>query len=223
MHVLVVDIGGTHNKVRATSRKQLVKIASGPTLTPRTMVKAVRAATAGWDYAAVSLGYPGVVLHGRIAREPINLGPGWVGFNFSKAFPRPVRIVNDAAMQALGCYKGGRMLFLGLGTGLGTALIIDGVLAPMEIAHLPYRKGRTYEDYVGKAGLHRVGKKRWRQHVTDVITMFKTALEVDDVVIGGGNAKLLTRVPRGVRIGGNTDAFLGGVRLWRRDAGDVRG
>ncbi len=223
MHVLVVDIGGTHIKVRATSRKQLVKIASGPTLTPRTMVKAVRDATAGWDYAAVSLGYPGVVLHGRIAREPINLGPGWVGFNFSKAFPRPVRIVNDAAMQALGGYKGGRMLFLGLGTGLGTALIIDGVLAPMEIAHLPYRKGRTYEDYVGKAGLRRLGKKRWRQHVANVITMFKTALEVDEVVIGGGNAKRLARVPRGVRIGGNADAFLGGVRLWKAGAGDVRG
>jgi predicted NBD/HSP70 family sugar kinase len=223
MHVLVVDIGGTHIKVRATSRKQLVKIPSGPRLTPRAMVKAVRDATAGWDYAAVSLGYPGVVLYGRIAREPINLGPGWVGFNFSKAFPRPVRIVNDAAMQALGSYKGGRMLFLGLGTGLGTAMIIDGVLAPMEIAHLPYRKGRTYEDYVGKAGLRRLGKKRWRQHVANVITMFKTALEVDEVVIGGGNAKRLTRVPRGVRIGGNADAFLGGVRLWTREAGDVRG
>jgi len=222
MHVLVVDIGGTHIKIRATSRAQVVKIASGSALTPRAMVKAVRGATAGWDYAAISLGYPGVVLHGRIASEPINLGPGWVGFTFSKAFPRPVRILNDAAMQALGSYKGGRMLFLGLGTGLGTALIVDGVLAPMEIAHLPYRKGRTYEDYVGRAGLRRLGKRRWREHVTDVITMFRTALEVDDVVIGGGNAKLLTSVPGGVRIGGNADAFLGGVRLWTSDANDVR-
>jgi len=223
MHVLVVDIGGTHIKVRATSHKQLVKIPSGSTMTPRAMVKAVRDATAGWDFAAVSLGYPGAVLHGKIASEPRNLAPGWVGLDFSKAFSRPVRIINDAAMQALGSYKGGRMLFLGLGTGLGTALIVDGVLEPMELAHLPYKKGRTYEDYVGRTGLKRLGKKRWKRNVAAVTTMLKTALEVNDVVIGGGNAKLLTEVPKGVRIGDNRNAFLGGVRLWARDDGHVHG
>jgi predicted NBD/HSP70 family sugar kinase len=221
MHVLVVDIGGTHIKIRATSGKQAVKIPSGPTMTPRTMVKDVLDATAGWTYDAVSLGYPGVVLHGKIAIEPINLARGWVGFNFAKALRHPVRILNDAAMQALGSYKGGRMLFLGLGTGLGTALILDEVIAPMEISHLPYKKGRTYEDYAGIAGLRRLGKKRWQEHVAEIIALFKTALEVDDVVVGGGNAKILTRVPRGVRIGDNSNAYLGGVRLWTRDAGDV--
>jgi polyphosphate glucokinase len=221
MHVLVVDVGGTQIKVRATSGKQVVKIPSGPDMTPRVMVKAVRDATAGWTYTNVSIGYPGVVLHGKIAAEPVNLAPGWVGFNFTKAFAHPVRILNDAAMQALGSYKGGRMLFLGLGTGLGTALILDNVVAPMEISHLPYKKGKTYEDYVGKAGLERLGKRRWLQHVTAVIALFKTALEVDDVVVGGGNAKRLAKVPRGVRIGDNSNAYLGGVRLWTRDAGDV--
>jgi predicted NBD/HSP70 family sugar kinase len=221
MHVLVVDIGGTQIKVRATSRKSIVKIPSGPGMTPRAMVKAVRDATTGWDYDAVSLGYPGVVARGRIALEPVNLGTGWVGFNFAKAFAHPVRILNDAAMQALGSYKQGRMLFLGLGTGLGTAMILDHVIAPMEIAHLPFKKGRTYEDFLGKAGLRRLGKKRWQEHVTEVITLFRTALEVEDVVVGGGNAKRLTKVPRGVRIGDNSNAYLGGVRLWTRDAGDV--
>jgi len=222
MHVLVVDIGGTHIKVRATSHRQLVKIPSGPDMTPRAMVKAVREATSRWSYDAVSLGYPGPVLHGRIASEPRNLGTGWVGFRFSRAFARPVRIINDAAMQALGSYRRGRMLFLGLGTGLGTALVVDGVLEPMELAHLPYKKGLTYEDYVGKAGLRRLGKKRWRRHVAEVVAMLKAALEVNDVVIGGGNAKLLKRVPKGARLGNNRHAFLGGVRLWMDEAGDVR-
>lgn len=192
-------------------------------MTPRAMVKAVRKATAGWKYDAVSLGYPGAVLHGMIASEPRNLSTGWAGFNFRGAFSRPVRVINDAAMQALGSYQGGRMLFLGLGTGLGTALIVDGVLEPMELAHLPYKGRKTYEDYVGKTGLRRLGKKRWRRHVADVIAMLKTALEVDDVVIGGGNAKLLTRVPRGARIGANSNAFLGGVRLWTGTPANVRG
>ena len=223
MHVLVVDIGGTHIKVRATSRRQLVKIPSGPDMTPRAMVKAVREATSAWTYDAVSLGYPGAVLHGRIASEPRNLGTGWVGFSFSRAFARPVRIINDAAMQALGSYRRGRMLFLGLGTGLGTALIVDGVLEPMEFAHLPYKKGLTYEDYVGKTGLRRLGKKRWRRHVAEVVAMLKAAFEVNDVVIGAGNAKLLKRVPKGARLGNNRHAFLGGVRLWTDDEGDVRG
>jgi predicted NBD/HSP70 family sugar kinase len=167
-----------------------------------------------WDFDAVSIGYPGAVVQGKPLNDPHNLGAGWVGFNFKKAFGCPVRIVNDAAMQALGSYKRGRMLFLGLGTGLGSALIVDGVLEPMELAHLPYKKGRTYEECVGKKGLKRMGKKKWRRHVEDVIERFRVALNVDDVVIGGGNAKLLKELPEGVRRGANTNAFIGGFRLW---------
>ena len=156
-------------------------------------------------------------MHGRPVGEPRNLGSGWVGFNFRRAFGCPVKVINDAAMQAWGCYKGGRMLFLGLGTGLGTALILDGVLEPLEVGHLPYRKGRTYEEYVGKAGLERLGKKRWRRRVADVMRRLRAALEVEDVVVGGGNAKLLARLPRGVRRVDNANAFSGGFRLWRLD------
>jgi polyphosphate glucokinase len=215
MKILVIDIGGSHVKVLATGHKTVVKIPSGPDLTPREMVRRVRSAVKGWTFDAVSIGYPGAVLHGKPVSEPRNLGGGWVGFRFQKAFGRPVRVINDAAMQALGSYRGGRMLFLGLGTGLGSALIIDGVLEPMELAHLPYEKGRTYEEYVGNAGLKRLGKKKWRRHVADVITRLKTALEADDVVVGGGNAKLLRSLPRGVRRGANANAFLGGYRLWK--------
>ena len=171
-----------------------------------------------WAYDAVSIGYPGVVLHGKPLSEPQNLGGGWVGFEFKKAFRCPVMIINDAAMQAFGSYKGGRMLFLGLGTGMGSALIIDGILEPTELAHLPYKKGRTYEDYVGKAGLKRLGKRKWRRHVLDVVTRLKAAFEADDVVVGGGDAKLLKRLPRGVRRGSNAAAFLGGFRLWKKNA-----
>src|SRR5262249_18628947 len=171
--------------------------------------------TATWSYEAVSIGYPGPVVHGRILSEPHNLGQGWVGFDFKKAFRRPVRIINDAAMQALGSYRGGRMLFLGLGTGRGSALIVDGVLEPMELAHLPYRKGRTYEDYVGLAGLRRLGKAKWRHHVAKVVQQLKAALEVDYVVVGGGNAKLLKKLPRGAQLGSNAHAFRGGYRLWQ--------
>src|SRR5512141_896871 len=182
MRVLVIDIGGTHVKVLATGHKKRVEIPSGPKMTPAKMVAAVRAATAGWQYEAVSIGYPGPVVHGRPLSEPHNLGRGWVGFDFKKAFGgRPVKMINDAAMQALGSYKGRRMLFLGLGTGLGSALIIDGVLEPMELGHLPYRKGRTYEDYVGQAGLERLGKKKWRRHVLDVVARLAAALEPDDI------------------------------------------
>jgi polyphosphate glucokinase len=215
MKILVIDVGGTHVKVLATGHKQPVKIASGPNMTPKQMVAAVRKAVAGWTYDAVSIGYPGAVLHGRPIAEPRNLGGGWVGFKFHKAFGRPVKVINDAAMQALGSYRGGRMLFLGLGTGLGSALIVDRVLEPMELAHLPYKKGRTYEDYVGSAGLKRLGKKKWRRHVSDVVRRLKTALEVDDVVVGGGNAKRLHKLPAGVRLGTNADAFRGGFRLWK--------
>jgi polyphosphate glucokinase len=215
MKILVIDVGGTHVKVLATGHKQPVKIASGPNMTPKQMVAAVRKAVAGWTYDAVSIGYPGAVLHGRPIAEPRNLGGGWVGFKFHKAFGRPVKVINDAAMQALGSYRGGRMLFLGLGTGLGSALIVDRVLEQMELAHLPYKKGRTYEDYVGSAGLKRLGKKKWRRHVSDVVRRLKTALEVDDVVVGGGNAKRLHKLPAGVRLGTNADAFRGGFRLWK--------
>jgi polyphosphate glucokinase len=215
MKILVIDVGGSQIKVLATGRKTPVKIPSGPDMTARTMVRRVRKAVAGWRYDAISIGYPGAVVHGRPVSEPHNLGGGWVGFNFMKAFGRPVRVINDAAMQALGSYKGGCMLFLGLGTGLGSALIIDDVLEPMELAHLPYKKGRSYEDYVGKAGLKRLGKKKWRRSVDDVVTKLKAALGADDVVVGGGNAKLLDSPPAGARLGANANAFLGGCRLWK--------
>ena len=215
MNVLVVDVGGTHVKLLATGHKTPIKIPSGPKMTARLMVRRVRRAATGWSYSAVSIGYPGVVLHGKPISEPHNLGRGWVGFDFERAFGRPVIVINDAAMQAYGSYKGGRMLFLGLGTGLGSALIVDGVLEPTELAHLPYKKGRTYEEYVGDAGLKRLGKKKWRRHVIDVVERFKAALEVQDVVIGGGNATLLDKVSAGVRLVTNANAFAGGYRLWK--------
>jgi len=215
MRILVVDVGGTNVKVLASGKRTPIKIPSGPRMTPAIMVKEVLAATAGWEFDVVSIGYPGPVSKGRPALEPWNLGGGWVRFNYKKAFRKPVRIINDAAMQALGSYKGGRMLFLGLGTGLGSALIVDGVLEPMELAHLPYRKGRTYEEEVGARALKRDGKKRWRRRVADVIERLQAALETDDVVIGGGNAKKLKGLPKGVRLGSNAKAFNGGYRLWK--------
>jgi polyphosphate glucokinase len=214
--VLVIDVGGNHIKILATGHQTPRKIRSGPNMTAKEMVRKVRRDTVEWHYAVVSIGYPGPVVHGKPASEPHNLGDGWLGFNFQKAFGCPVRIINDAAMQALGSYKGGRMLFLGLGTGLGSALIVNGVIEPMELAHLPYKKGRTYEDYVGSAGLKRSGKKKWRRHVADVVTRLRTALEADDVVIGGGNAKKLNTLPKRVRRGSNANAFVGGYRLWTR-------
>ena len=213
--VLVIDVGGTHVKALATGHRTPVKIVSGPTLTARKMVAEVRKATAGWEYSAVSIGYPGPVVHGIPLSDPHNLGPGWVRFNFKKAFGCPVRIINDAAMQALGSYKGGRMLFLGLGTGLGSAMIVNGILEPMELAHLPYKKGRTYEDYVGLRGLKQFGKKKWRRHVLDIVREMKAALEADYVVLGGGNAKLIKKLPSGVELGDNANAFRGGFRLWK--------
>jgi predicted NBD/HSP70 family sugar kinase len=215
--ILVIDIGGTSIKLRATGHRTTVKIPSGPTLTPARMVRMVRQAVDGWEYSAISIGYPGPVSRGRPESEPKNLGRGWVGFDFRKAFGRPVKLINDAAMQALGCYRGGRMLFLGLGTGLGTTLIVDGVVVPMELAHLPYKKGRTYEEHVGKAGLKRSGKRKWRREVADVTARFRAALKADYVVLGGGNAKLLGRAPAGTRLGTNANAFIGGFRLWRTD------
>jgi polyphosphate glucokinase len=217
--ILVIDVGGTHVKVLVTGQKNPVKIPSGPKMTAKKMVKAVLNAAAGWDYSAVSIGYPGPVIHGRPLSEPHNLGGGWVGFDFQKAFGRPVKLTNDAAMQALGIYEGGRMLFLGLGTGLGSAMIVEGVLEPMEIAHLPYKKGRTYEDYLGLRGMERLGKKKWRRHVTRVVITIKNALGADYVVVGGGNAKLLKKLPPGARLGKNATAFVGGLRLWEPSTG----
>jgi len=212
--ILAIDVGGTHVKVLATGRRKVLEIPSGPKMTAAEMARKVREGTTGWRYSVVSIGYPGPVLHGKPVSEPANLGGGWVGFDFKKAFGHPVRLINDAAMQALGSYKGGRMLFLGLGTGLGSALIVDGVLEPMELAHLPFKNGQTYEDRVGDAALKRLGKKKWRRNVTDVVTRLQTALEADEVVVGGGNAKLLRTLPKGVRLGSNANAFIGGYRLW---------
>jgi len=218
-NILVIDVGGTNVKVLATGQKVPVKIPSGPKMTPKKMVKQVRAATADWKYDAISIGYPGPVIHGRPLTEPHNLGGGWVGFDFKKAFGHPVKIINDAAMQALGIYHGGRMLFLGLGTGLGSAMIVNGIVEPMEIAHLPYKNGRTFEDYLGIRGLKRLGKKRWRRHVTKVVGKLKNALEADYVVLGGGNSKLLKTIPPGCQLGNNSSAFTGGFRLWE-DTGE---
>jgi len=213
--ILAIDVGGTNVKVLATGHRTPFKIPAGPDMTARKMVAAVRKATSDWKYSKVSIGYPGPVVHGKPVGDPHNLGPGWVGFDFHKAFGRPVKVVNDAAMQAIGSYEGKRMLFLGLGTGLGSALIVDSVLQPMELAHLPYKNGRTYEEYIGRKGLERAGKKKWRRNVIDVITRLKLALQADYVVIGGGNAKLLKELPPWARMGSNANAFRGGYRLWQ--------
>lgn len=213
MNVLAIDVGGTNVKLLASGHEARRRFPSGPEMTAKRMVDEARKIAADWKYDVVSIGYPGPVLDGRILAEPHNLGKGWAGFNFEKAFGCPVKIVNDAAMQALGSYKGGRMLFLGLGTGLGSAMIINGSLQPMELAHLPYRKG-TYEDYVGLRGLVRYGKKQWRKYVADVVEKLGAALEPDDVVLGGGNVKFLKVLPPKCRAGNNANAFIGGFRLW---------
>jgi len=218
MNVLVVDIGGSHVKILATGQDESRKFVSGPTLTAERMVSGVKKLARGWTYDAVAIGYPGVVARGRPIVEPYNLAKGWVGFDYRAAFKRPVKIINDAAMQALGSYKGGAMLFLGLGTGLGSALVVDGILEPMELGHLPYKKG-TYEDYVGLRGLEKRGKKKWRKHVAEVVEGLVAALEPDDVVLGGGNVKRLKELPPGCRMGSNANAFLGGFRMWE-EAGD---
>lgn len=219
---LVIDVGGTNIKLLATGQSERRKFPSGPRMTPARLVAAVRKATADWSYQRVSMGYPGLVVHGRIATDPRNLGRGWVGFDFARAFGLPVKILNDAAMQALGSYDGGRMLFLGLGTGLGSAMIAGGVLEPMELAHLPYKKGGTYEDYLGLRGIERYGRKRWRGYVADVVQRLRAALEADYVVLGGGNVKLLKETPQGARIGSNMHAFTGGFRLWQAERGRLQ-
>ncbi len=214
MKVLVVDIGGTNVKILASKQRTVRKFRSGPELTTKQLVAGVVKAAKGWAYDAVSIGYPGPVNRGTLLEEPKNLGSSWVGFDFEKAFGCPVKMINDAAMQALGSYEGGRMLFLGLGTGLGSALIADNVIMPMELAHLPYKKGRSFEDYVGRRGLDRLGKKKWRRVVNDVVSRLKAALVADYVVLGGGNAKKLQPLPEGARLGDNAHAFIGGRRLW---------
>ncbi|MGA8542498.1 MAG: ROK family protein [Thermoplasmata archaeon] len=215
--VLILDVGGTHVKVAFSDRRTELKIPSGPTMTAGKMLGKVLRKVRGQPYDVVSIGYPGLVVHGRIVREPHNLGPGWVGFDFESKFRHPVRIVNDAAMQALGGYHGGRMLFLGLGTGLGTAMIVEGEVQPMELAHLPYKKGRTYEEYIGEAGLERMGRKKWQKEVFEVVRTLSEALEPDYVRLGGGNARRLKELPPHGERGDNRDAIVGGARLWSDD------
>jgi polyphosphate glucokinase len=221
VNVLAIDIGGTSVKILASGEKESRKFPSGPHLTPREMVAGVKKLARGWKFEAVSMGYPGMVIHNHPVAEPRNLGRGWIGFDYRAAFGKPVKIVNDAAMQALGSYKGGKMLFLGLGTGLGSTVIADGIVEPMELAHLPYRKG-TYEDYVGLRGLEKRGKKKWRRHVAKVVGQLTAALEPDDIVLGGGNVKKLKELPTGCRRGNNANAFLGGFRLWEDKKGKIR-
>ena len=216
MKILVIDVGGSHVKCLATGCEDAREFASGPEMGPREMVKGVLQMVEGWSFEAVSIGYPGVVRNGAPVREPHNLGPGWVGFDFQAAFSLPVKIINDAAMQALGAYEGGAMLFLGLGTGLGSALIVDGAIAAMELGHLCYAPGRTYEDYLGEQGLERLGKRKWRRKVRKVAEGFRKALLPDYIVLGGGNINKLKQLPPQARRGNNADAFTGGFRLWQR-------
>ncbi len=229
MRILVIDVGGNNVKLRHPEEKTVVKIPSGPELTAARMVREVKRAAAAWKYDAVSIGYPGPVANGRPAREPHNLGGGWTRYDYRAAFGKPVRVLNDAAMQALGSYQGGRMLYLGLGTGLGSALVVEGVVQPLELAHLPYTKSRTFEDYVGQRGYERFGKRAWVRHVGHVVQALRHALQVDYVVLGGGNAKRLDQLPEGCRPGTNANAFTGGVRMWevphstRRRAAPPRG
>ena len=214
MKVLVIDIGGTNIKVASTDRRVPIKIPSGPAMNAAQMTRDVLAATTGWSYDRISIGYPGPVTHDRPLAEPHNLASGWIDFPYRKAFGKPLRFINDAAMQALGGYKGGRMLFLGTGTGLGSAMIFDGIVIPLEFAHLPYKNGLTYEEYIGLAGLERRGKKRWRKSVLDIIALLQAALVCDCVLLGGGNAKLMKDLPQHVMLGANSNAIDGGLKLW---------
>jgi polyphosphate glucokinase len=214
-NVLVIDIGGTHVKVASTDQRQPLKIPSGPTMTAKQMAEQVLLGTKGWNYDCISIGYPGPVVHDHPLAEPHNLAAGWIDFDYQKAFKKPIRFINDAAMQALGGYRGGRMLFLGIGTGLGSAMVFEGVVVPLELAHLPYRKGRTYEEYIGKSGLELRGKKRWRKSVLDVVERLQAALVCEYVLLGGGNAKLMKAMPPHVVLGANDNAIDGGIRLWQ--------
>jgi predicted NBD/HSP70 family sugar kinase len=219
-HILVIDVGGTHVKFRIGPRGAVQKFDSGPQMGPAQMVRQIRALLGAAPFDAVSIGYPGLVFRGRIAAEPHNLGKGWMRFDFARAFGRPVHIINDAAMQAIGSYSGGRMLFLGLGTGLGATLIFDGIVEPTEVGHMPYKAGRTFEDYVGERGRERLGTRKWRKKVHEVIADLQAALEADYIVLGGGNAVRLKKLPPGTRLGDNRNAFLGGLRLWGQHGGE---
>ena len=221
-HILVIDVGGTHVKLRLDARGAIGKFVSGPGMTPALMLGQIGRLTGSWKFDAVTIGYPGVVVGGRIAADPHNLGTGWIGFDFGKALGKPVKLINDAAMQAIGSYKGGRMLFMGLGTGLGVTLIIDGVVEPTELGHLPYKDGRSFEDCIGERGRKARGNRKWRKAALEIIEHLKTALGVDYVVLGGGNAARLKRLPPGVRLGNNRNAFIGGVRLWQATDGLLR-
>jgi polyphosphate glucokinase len=218
MKILVIDVGGTHVKFQATGQRSRRKLPSGPGLTPSIMVREVANLITDWQYDVISIGLPTRVLRGQVAAEPANLGRGWIKFDFGRALGRPVKLINDAAMQALGAYQGGRMLFLGLGTGLGSAMVADGIVVPMELAHLPYKKNGTYEDFVGRRGLERSGKKKWRRDVADVVGRLALALEAEDLVLGGGNSKYLKKLPKGARRCTNADAIKGGYRLWSERA-----
>ena len=215
MKILVVDVGGNNVKLLATGHLVPRKVPSGPDFTPARMMAGIKETIPDWKYDVVTIGYPGVVKGGRPALEPKNLGEGWIRYNFRRAFGKPVRIINDAAMQALGSYAGGRMLFLGLGTGLGAALVLEGLVQPLEIAHLSYRSGLTYEEFLGKRGQDRMGKKRWRKMVDEIVGVLMPAFQVDEVVLGGGNSKQLKELPPGARLGANKNAFAGGFRLWK--------
>jgi predicted NBD/HSP70 family sugar kinase len=217
MRVLVIDIGGSDVKVFANNQRY--EIPSGPGMTPQRLLPEIRKAINGWRYDAVSIGYPGRVRRNALEENAPNLGKGWVGYNFRKAFRKPVKLLNDAAMQALGSYQGGRMLFLGLGTGLGSALILEGVVHAMEIGDLSYDHGNSYADILGKDGLKRLGKAKWSRHVLRALKQLTEALQVDYVVLGGGKAKLIPRLPPKVIKGGNSKAFDGGVRAWKASLG----
>lgn len=213
MKILVIDIGGTNVKVKANNAEERRKIPSGDFMTPELLVEKVKENTQDWDYDYISIGFPSVVKNGQIVQEPVNIGKGWVGFDFEAAFEKPVRILNDAAMQALGSYQGGTLLFMGFGTGMGTAVIVDGKVLPTELAHLPYKKG-SYEEYVGVRGLEKIGLKKWQKHVLNIVDLFSKAIRPDDIVLGGGNSKYLTEIPEGCRLGNNKLAFEGGLRMW---------
>jgi polyphosphate glucokinase len=216
MAILVMDVGGTHIKLRLQDLEEVRKYPTGPEMTPQLMIDKVHAATPDWKFDRVSIGFPAPVVEGVIQKEPVNLGAGWVGFDFAAALGCPVKLLNDAAMQALGSYDGGRMLFLGLGTGLGTTLIYNHFIVPMELGHLPYKKGLEYEEYVGQAGLKRLGRRKWKQAVFDVVERLRAAFLADYVVLGGGNVKKLDELPPSCRMGDNRNAFLGGIRMWEQ-------
>ncbi len=218
MAILVIDVGGSHIKLRLQGLDEVRKCLSGPNLTPHDMIQKVHAATADWKFDRATIGFPSPVVDGVIQREPVNLGDGWLDFDFAPILGCPVKLINDAAMQALGSYEGGRMLFLGLGTGLGTALIYNNFVLPMELGHLPYKKGQSFEEYVGQAALKQLGRRKWKDAVFDIVARLRAAFLSDYVVLGGGNVKKLDELPPACRMGDNRNAFLGGMRMWDEHA-----